>query len=237
MLQRLPSSSVDLLALPTRDLLSAFGSGLPTPGSGSAAALNGALACALIQTSAKLTLAKAHGDSRRVAESQYILDQLKPRSVRLQKLVQQDNDLFEALIASRRARDASTTSRDRDRHSARARRQTKRATEIALKTAQECVAISRLGLTMVQIGYRAAKGDPAGGTSNALAGAQGAACAALVNLRTSRGATWTVKTCSELQNVISEMLFIQAELMKAMMGLNQEATEALRTMDEQPLLL
>lgn len=237
MLQKSPPTNRDLLALSTRDLLSAFGAGLPTPGSGSAAALNGALACTLIQTSAKLTVAKARGDTRRIAESQYILDQLAPRSVRLQKLVQQDNDLFESLIETRRVRDAASDVRDRSRNSARARRQLKRATEIALKTAQECVAISRLGLTMVQIGYRAAKGDPAGGTSNALAGAQGAVCAALVNLRTSRGASWTADTFGELQNILTEMLFIQSELMKAVLDLNREATEALQVIDSQPLLL
>jgi formiminotetrahydrofolate cyclodeaminase len=68
----------DLLKLDTQALLAAFGAGNPTPGSGSAAALNGALACELIATSAQLTMAKTDA-VRRKQESQYVLAQVSAK--------------------------------------------------------------------------------------------------------------------------------------------------------------
>jgi formiminotetrahydrofolate cyclodeaminase len=49
---------LEYLDLPTKDLLVRFGEGKHIPGSGSAAALSGLLACQLIKTVCKLTRRK-----------------------------------------------------------------------------------------------------------------------------------------------------------------------------------
>jgi hypothetical protein len=80
---------------------------------------------------------------------------------------------------------------------------------------------------MVQIGYSAAKGDPALAVNNAIAGCRGATCAALVNLKKSRGGRWAKSAYAELAAIISEATQIETELLKAVAGLREAVDESM----------
>lgn len=217
----------DLLRLDTRSFLAAFGAGNATPGSGSAAAFNGALACELLSTTAKLTRARCGGNERRRLECEYVLKQVEDRKPALHQWVQRDSDVFSEAIAARRARDTASDKVVRRRHSERAHRRLITATEIAVQIAKECVALGKLGLLMVEIGYSAAKGDPALAVSNAIAGCRGAASAALVNLKKSRGGKWGQAAYSELSGLLAEAGQIEMQLLNAIAGLRQEVDESM----------
>lgn len=207
-----------LLQLPAGELLQEFGAGNPVPGSGSAAALNGALACSLIATSAKLTMSRSK-DRHRQAESEYILRQVGAHDPILRSLVQEDSETFGKVIEARRARDAARTDASRRKHTATARSALRECTKVAMKVVTECLVVARLGLIMVRIGYHAAKGDPAAGTSNALAGATGAICAILVNLKSTRGAPWAVQMYQLASEAFEETRKIQEDLVRSVAGL------------------
>jgi formiminotetrahydrofolate cyclodeaminase len=221
-----PKISADLLRVDVQSLLAAFGAGLPTPGAGSAAALNGALACEVISSSAKLTISKTR-DMQRQKACEYVIASVASKRPVLQGLVQRDADVFSEVIAARRARDRARSSDLRRRHAARARHRLNAATDIAVRIARECVGLARLGIIMVEVGYAAAKGDPAAGVSNALAGAQTAICAALLNIGKSRGGRRARNAYAELEIAFAEMLEIQEQLMQSVVGLRRQAGEAL----------
>lgn len=217
----------DLLRLDTRSFLAAFGAGNATPGSGSAAAFNGALACELTATSAKLTIAKCGKNEKRRRECEYVLDQINARRPELQRWVQLDHDVFGEAIAARNARDRARDSAMKRRHAQRAHRRMIVATNIAVSIARESIALARLALLMVEIGYKAAKGDPALAVSNAIAACRGATCAALVNLKKARGGKWAQTAYAELSVVLNDAAQIEAELLEAVAGLQRAVDESM----------
>jgi methenyltetrahydrofolate cyclohydrolase len=230
---RAVASPPKLLELSTRNLLAEFGAGNPVPGSGSASALNGALACSLLATSAKLTIARAKQQVRRT-EAEYILQRINEKAPILQSLVQEDSDIFSKVIDARHARERARTERSKRQYSSLGRNLLQQCSEVAIRIVTTCLEIAKLGLALLRIGYHAAKGDPAAGTSNALAGAFGAICVVLVNLKTTRGGEWAVKTYDLISKFRSEHETLQDELMRAITGLCRP--EDLLT-ENQPILL
>ena len=213
---------VDLLALPASKLLDRFASGEPTPGSGSAAALQGAICCALIRTSAQLTISKV-SDSRRVAEADFVLKTIKSFDKKIRKLVQEDKTIFDRVIVERKLRDASTDPRKRSACNKRLRRRLDKATDAAVAIARMCNDIANLGMNMLRIGYKAAIGDPVAGITAALAGAQGAAVAALVNIKASKGGMHAQKSMVAVKKILFEAAAIHANVIKFVLGLEVEA--------------
>lgn len=98
----------DLLLLPTNQLLAEFGSGKPSPGSGSAAALSGLLACKLCHTVILLTVQRTsqQKDHAELLLLKNSLDEIVEPE--LTRLFQRDSEIFEEVIALRRLRDAAT---------------------------------------------------------------------------------------------------------------------------------
>lgn len=88
-------------ALPAADFLEALASGDPTPGGGSAAALTGAMAAALVAMVARTTLGK-----KKYAEVEAEMEGLIPRAEalrgELQAAVRRDADAFEAVLEAYR---------------------------------------------------------------------------------------------------------------------------------------
>jgi Formiminotransferase-cyclodeaminase len=84
---------VPLYNMPFRELLTAFGAGKPTPGSGAAAAATGAFACELVSANAKITIRLSKSGKAR-SHSEYVEEQLALRRPILADLTQRDNDLF-----------------------------------------------------------------------------------------------------------------------------------------------
>lgn len=226
--RQLRSSVSPLLKMTAEDLLAQFGAGAAVPGSGSAAALNGAIACALVTTSAKLTIGRVKESLRR-DESEYILARVGERRPKLQQLVQQDSEAFQKVIAQRRLRDAARTPSVRKKCSDRERTLLRKCTDLALEIAIECLAVAQLGLAMVRIGYKPARGDPAVGASNALAGALGAICVVLVNLQKRRGGQQARKQYASASNLFQRFREVEHELVEAVAGLRDAKKHALDT--------
>lgn len=100
--------NIDLLELPTKDLLEKIGAGNHKPGSGSAAALNGILSCKLILTVIELSLdpkrAKFYG--KHSNEFNLIKSKIKESiGPRLEVLFKEDAVQFDKAIQKRIERD------------------------------------------------------------------------------------------------------------------------------------
>lgn len=92
---------INLLELPTKELLDKIGAGSHKPGSGSAAALNGILSCKLLLTVIELTLdpKRAKQYSNFLDESKSIKSEISTKvGPRLEELFKEDSIQFDRAI-------------------------------------------------------------------------------------------------------------------------------------------
>ena len=182
----------NLLDLKARELLEQFGAGNHKPGSGSAAAMNGMLACQLAITVIKLT-SDHHEKYQRTLSR---LEQLQSRLTRvleprLQTLFNEDSSLFGEVFNARQFRDEANRGSkawwDRERiHLSKL----KSATDLPIEIAELCLEASHIATEIFDIGYRSARGDTCVALSSAVSAAKGAIAVIFLNLRSFRKDDW-----------------------------------------------
>jgi formiminotetrahydrofolate cyclodeaminase len=131
-------------------------SGEPTPGGGSAAALSGAMAAALVAMVCNLSMGKKQYAAFEV-EAQSILTRAEALRNVLQQLAQEDVDIFNRLMASYRL--PRETDADAATRKAAIQRVTRAATEVPLRTARAIVDLVPLLAPLVRYGNRTAVSD------------------------------------------------------------------------------
>lgn len=131
---------MSLLALSAEALLDRFASQEPTPGGGSAAALAGALAAALVEMVAGLPKSRTGS-----AEEREKLDSAKASSskagARLRQLVDLDTDAYNAVTAAYRMPKA--TDEEKATRSAAIAQAMRQATEVPLETCERSAEVLR----------------------------------------------------------------------------------------------
>jgi formiminotetrahydrofolate cyclodeaminase len=148
------------------DLLDLFAAGKNTPGSGSAAALMGALAGSLIQAVALYS------------KEETILAEARERSDRLRRAVDEDAVAFNEFW---RLRKSGGEEKDKAlRH----------ATEIPLAIAEDCLALAGLGLELYDHGFKNARAESNTAMLSARAGAEAALQTVRLNLEAAGEAPW-----------------------------------------------
>ncbi len=135
-------------------------SGAPTPGGGSAAALSGAMAAALVAMVANLSMGKKQYAAFE-AEAQSILTRAEALRSVLQQLAQEDVDVFNRLMASYRL--PRETEADAATRKAAIQRVTRAATEVPLRIARAIVDLVPLLAPLVRYGNRTAVSDVGAG--------------------------------------------------------------------------
>jgi formiminotetrahydrofolate cyclodeaminase len=158
-----PDSFLDRTAA---DLLDLFAAGKNTPGSGSAAALMGALAGSLIQAVALYSKAEA------------IQVEARERSERLRRAVDEDAAAFNEFW---RLRKPGGEEKDKA---------LRRATEIPLAIAEDCLALAALGRELYDHGFKNARAESNTAMLSARAGAEAALHTVRLNLEAAREASW-----------------------------------------------
>jgi formiminotetrahydrofolate cyclodeaminase len=167
-----------LLDRGARELLELFAAGNTTPGAGSSAALQGALAASLAQTVARHTLKAARSGKRREIYAPFreraeaLLEQAGDLADRLRRAVDEDAEAFDQFWAER------TEEKER------------RATEVPIQIAELCLAVARIGLELWEKGARSAQGEASAATLGALAGGETAAHVAHLNLKFAGAGEW-----------------------------------------------
>ena len=135
------------------DLLDLFAAGKTTPGAGSAAAFQGALAGSLIQAVARYSRAEG------------ALAEARERTDRLRRAVDEDAAAFARYWKSRVEEDL------------------KPAIEIPMAIARDCAGLAVLALNLYETGFRNARGESVAAAWGALAAGESALYAARANLR------------------------------------------------------
>jgi formiminotetrahydrofolate cyclodeaminase len=217
--------SQELIKLPTDQLLTKFGSGGHKPGSGSAAALLGLVACKLIQTVVTLSAGR---DQYRGVEAQLtlanqdILDGIEPV---LLAAVQEDSDQFDRVIGLRNQRNAETDKAKKRHLAEQALQELRAATEIPFRIAETCLHLADRAMLVFDLGFKAARGDSGVATSSALAGATGAISIIYLNLTSFKGGEWAVDKRKKADELSRHAQQLQAGLFERMIRLQKEVLD------------
>lgn len=214
--------SGELLDLSARALLTKFGSGGHKPGSGSAAALLGVMACKLLQTvitlSANRDDYKEHQGKLALA-NENILAEFEPALI---NAVQEDSVQFDRVISLRRARDAATNETTKRRLREQALDELKAATKIPLNIAELSIRLGQKGLEVFDFGFRAALGDSGVAISSALAAASGSLSIIYLNLTSFKGGEWARETRIKADALAVEVGKLHVELFNRLERLQAE---------------
>ena len=147
---------MSLLALPAEDLLDRFASADPTPGGGSAAALAGALAAALVEMVAGLPKTRTGAPDEREK-----LDAAKASAAlaggRLRRLVDLDTDAYNAVTAAYRM--PRVTEEEKAARSAAIAKAMRQATEVPLETCERAAEVLRAAAQALAHGNPSAASD------------------------------------------------------------------------------
>jgi formiminotetrahydrofolate cyclodeaminase len=175
---------VSLLALPAAELLDRLASPDPTPGGGSAAALAGATAAALVAMVCRMPKTRT-GDPGERARLDEALTRANEAGTRLRALVDEDSAAYDAVVAAYRlpkATDEEKTARKRTIDAALAE-----ATAVPLRTAEACLAVMASAADAAAHGNPNARSDARTAVALAWAGLRGAAENVRINLGASAG--------------------------------------------------
>lgn len=218
--------NIDLLELPTKELLDKIGAGNHKPGSGSAAALNGILSCKLILTVIELTLdpkrAKAYGKYSKV------FNEIKSKTKetigpRLEELFKEDAIQFDIAIQKRIERDNEQNQQKKNQLQEAALFELKKSTELPIEIAELCIELAKSATTIFDYGFKAARGDSGVALSSALSGLTGCLSIISLNLQSFPKNLWTDKVKIKRNNLRKEYGKLTAENVKLMDILDEEA--------------
>ena len=212
-----------LLDYPTNILLSAFGAGQPTPGSGAAAALSGLMAARMLECMCRLT-GRTKRTKQRLLEAEYVAGQITVRfEPGLQSLFNQDVQSFKNLIKIRAEKKVAKSVKSRQRLAKSHSEQLHEVTAIPLRIAELCSGLGAHGLTMYDVGYEEALGECAGGVFLAIAGMRTALSAASLNLTKAKNESWAIKLQQRCEELWEEAGKLQTQIDRRLQGLRDEA--------------
>lgn len=190
-----------LIETPTNQLLDDFGAGESTPGAGSAAALSAVLAANLALTVAKITLRKSgylifHDQTKAIE-----VDLLK-NIIELKILFQNDSVAFSQVIEQRRLRDSTKNKRIADRHRAKELKLMRNCTEFPLAIADCALIVFYHSSTLLDNGFKSARGDSCTAASLCVAAAHGCSGIARLNLvKFERPSEWKSQAQTRLSKI------------------------------------
>lgn len=168
-----------LAELPTRELIRRLASGAPTPGGGSAAALAGAMAAALVEMVGELTVGRGGAEADEVAVRE-IRGSASARRDELIELAELDARAYDAVMAARRL--SRETDAERAARSLRLADATREATEIPLRVAEAAAEVLRLAGRIAPLGNPHAVSDVGVAARLAAASVHGALLNVRINL-------------------------------------------------------
>lgn len=182
-----------LLDQTARELLDLFAAGKNTPGAGSAAALMGAVAAALIQSVAKYTrnAAGRKSDLALRDRSAAILEEARRLGERLRAAVDEDAAAFN-LFWEQRTSEAL-----------------QRATEIPIGIAEDCLALAEMGIELRERGFKNARAEANGAALAAAAGAEAALEIVRLNLQAAGTTHWIADCSRTVRRLIARLRELQ----------------------------
>jgi formiminotetrahydrofolate cyclodeaminase/Zn-dependent peptidase ImmA (M78 family) len=206
--------NIDLLELPTKQLLDKIGAGNHKPGSGSAAALNGILSCKLLMTVIELTLepkrAKTYSHCKKEFEEirTKIIGEI---GLNLEHLFEEDSKQFDKAIQKRKERDNETNQKLKNDFQEESLYELKRSTEIPIEIANLCILLAKYSIIIFEKGFKSARGDSGVALGSSLSALSGCISIINLNLRSFPKNTWTESIKLKREELKYELTFLSKE--------------------------
>jgi formiminotetrahydrofolate cyclodeaminase len=226
--QELVTKSGGLLEKPTTELLSAFGSGKASPGSGSAAALMGLLSSKIILTVCSISRRKPDCiKDQKVFD--YVSEQIKSEiEPKLRELFEKDAKDFDRVVQLRKLRDAATDSKEKAAYSREANELLEVATDYAIEITDLCMKLIDHGVVIFESGWHAVRGDSGAAISSAVSGVMSGIFIISLNLKTLKERKYSHSKVSKCTGLYATLQSKQAAAFACVTSLNTEAIEAVQ---------
>ena len=196
-----------------RQLLDAFAAPTPTPGGGSAAALAGAMAAALLEMVASMPKTK-NGTPEDRAALDTALPELKSLRASLTELVDRDSASYDAVVAAYKLPKA--TDDEKAARKAAVREAMRGATDVPLETVRASLAVARLTRVVAEHGNPNAKSDASVAVGLAMQAAGGARANVEINLDSVGDADYAAAVRAELERLMVETAMTLRPTMEAL---------------------
>jgi methenyltetrahydrofolate cyclohydrolase len=210
-----------LILLPTNELLEKFGGGNHVPGSGSAVALSGIIACKLCFTVISLTKSRA-GYETVESRIEFISAQLLKLEPNLYDAFQRDSEVFNDVVLLRQKRDETTDPKLRKGYADDELEKLKIATEIQLEVCGVCHDICQNAMYLFDIAFKSARGDSGAAASSAVSAAYAALFICYLNLKKFREGQWATEARRKCEDLLRRTNQLQAELFSRVVTLRDE---------------
>jgi formiminotetrahydrofolate cyclodeaminase len=212
----------NFLQLPTQALLDEFGAGKHKPGSGSAAALLGLLACKMMQTVVTVTLRNT-GYAANFTQLEFVGSVIAQRHEPFfREAVQRDAAQFDRYYQAALARRVSVDPGEKRRLSDRAREELMPATDIPLDIARHGLDTAERGLLVYDLGARHARGDSGVAVSSALSCCSGALFVVYLNLLQFRAGRWATTIRTSADSIAERYQSLQFEQFRRVSSIQTE---------------
>ncbi len=211
--------------MPTQTLLDEFGAGRHKPGSGSAAALLGLVACKMMQTVVAVTRRNPKY-ANHVGQLDLVGTALTSRHEPFfREAVQRDAVQFDRYHQARLARNACKEPVEKRRLRDRAREQLMPATVIPLEIAQHAIETAERGMVVYDIGASYVRGDSGVAVSAALSSCSGALFVIYLNLLEFREGRWATAVRTSADSIAVRFQALQVEQFRRVSRIQAEGIE------------
>ena len=213
------------LQLPTSQLLDEFGAGRHKPGSGSAAALLGLVACKMMQTVVTVTKRNPTYASN-IPQLEFAASVIAARNEPFfRDAVQRDSEQFDRYYKATMAKRAATEAAEKRRLTDKAREELMPATEIPLEIARHGLDTAERGMVVYDLGVRHARGDSGVAVSAALSACSGALFIVYLNLLQFREGRWAQSIRSAADGIAERFQQLQIEQFRRVSRIQLEGIE------------
>jgi formiminotetrahydrofolate cyclodeaminase len=215
----------NFLQLPTHALLDEFGAGRHKPGSGSAAALHGLVACKMMQTVITVTRRNA-SYAQNISQLNFVGQALLTRNESFfRDAVQKDSEQFDRYHKAVMLKRAATDATERRYLADNARNELIPATEIPLDIARHGLETAERGMVVYDLGVRHARGDSGVAVSAALSSCSGALFIVYLNLLQFREGVWARTTRATADSIAERFQALQFEQFRRVVRIQAEGVE------------
>jgi len=200
---------------PLQRFLDDLASADPTPGGGSAAAVMGAMAAALVSMVCRLTIGRKDYEEVQ-PQMQRILEEAETLRQRLTAMIAQDVQAFDTLMAAYKLPRASEA--EKLARTDAIQQALKQATDVPLECAEACAQVVGLALRAAPIGNRAVISDAGVASEAARAALRSAALNVHINAPSIRDAAFVASRRERLERTLASCAIASDKAYETVLG-------------------
>lgn len=226
-------SSLGYLDKPTSHLLDDFGAGKASPGSGSAAALMGLLACKLIRT---VCIKSVEKKPALKSKFELVMSEMAGIEKELAQIFEKDAADFAEVVELRQRRERAENSNEAGAFQRQSNDLLEQSTDRLFTLANLCLKAVEFGISVFEEGWEPIRGDSGAAISVAISGAMSCVFIVNVNAKTLKNRSSSKVMVQLGQDLTSRIQASQNKAFECVVNISREALTAIEDVDLLALL-